>query len=204
MGISRWFYQPVCNSEAWLVSCYPVLSYLFYDSVPIISIGILLVCLGIIIWTSLRRIKLRLRLQAVYFLLVFVLGSGGLINAVFKEHWGRPRPIQTETLGGTQSYAPPGLLVAGSEGHSFPSGHSSVGFAFTALWFLWRHKHPRRARLALWASLLFGTLVGLTRIASGGHFLSDVIWSAWMMLFTAWAVYYPLLNMPRRESHYPD
>lgn len=94
---------------------------------------------------------------------------------------------------------PPGKLVLKSEGRSFPSGHSSVGFALLALWFIWRRERPDWALWGLGAGLLFGYAIGLARISVGAHYLSDVIWSGWMMAGVAWLVYYPIMQMPRRE-----
>ncbi len=199
MRLAGWFVQPECGGKGWWLDCHALLYALLYASVPYIS-GLLFVgCLTIIAVSTLRKRYFALRLQAVYVLLVFVLGSGLLVNAVFKDHWGRPRPSQVVELGGAQAYAPPLQYVANSEGRSFPSGHSSVGFGFIAFWFLWRRRHPQRAKRALWGSLAFGSLIGLARMAAGGHFLSDVLWSCVMMIFAAWVLYYPLLNMPQRE-----
>ena len=42
--------------------------------------------------------------------------------------------------------------------------------------------------------LLFGSLMGLSRIVQGGHYLSDVIWSLAIVYFTAWVVHALLLS----------
>ncbi|QLQ32405.1 MAG: phosphatase PAP2 family protein [Candidatus Thiothrix singaporensis] len=129
-------------------------------------------------------------------------GPGLLVNSLFKDHWGRPRPLQVEQLGGQEHYAPPGYFVANGHGRSFPSGHSSVGFAFIAFWFLLRRHKPTLAKMALLLSLLFGCTIGLTRMAAGGHFLSDVMWSGWVVLFASWLLYYPIMRIPEREAAY--
>ncbi len=183
----------------WLLDDFPLWKWAFYDCVPWLAGLVIVGCVAIIAWTSWRRVYARLRLQAIYVLAVFLLGPGLLVNAVFKDHWGRARPVQVEQLGGTEAYTPPLYFVADGNGRSFPSGHSSVGFAFIAFWFLWRKRHPHAARIALISTLVFGCLVGVTRMAAGGHFLSDVMWSAWMVSFAAWFLYYYGLNMPRRE-----
>ena len=47
---------------------------------------------------------------------------------------------------------------------------------------------PRRPswvhRLALGGALTYGSLIGLTRIVQGAHFVSDVLWSGGLMCFT--------------------
>jgi membrane-associated PAP2 superfamily phosphatase len=131
---------------------------------------------------------------------VFLLGPGLLVNVVFKDHWGRPRPVQVTELGGQEQYVPPGYFVVNGNGRSFPSGHSSIGFAFVAFWFLWRERKPAWARMALAFSVALGAAIGVTRMAAGGHFLSDVMWSAWVVLFTAWLLYYPLMRIAERDQ----
>lgn len=184
--IAAWFYQPSCSPEGWWVDCQRWLHYLFYESVPWLSIFILGGSLAVMAWTYWQRQVAPLRIKVGYFLLVFVLGAGVLVNGVFKEHWGRPRPADTVYFGNEQPYVPPGLYASAYDGRSFPSGHSAMGFGFVALWFLWRERYPRLARCALCGSMTLGCLIGLTRMAAGGHYLSDVMWSGFIMLLTAY------------------
>lgn len=175
--------------EHWLLDYFPLWKTVFYDGVPFIVMAVLLGSILTILISSLRR-QYPLRLAAMYVLLVFLLGPGLLVNAVFKDHWGRPRPVQVVELGGQERYVPPGYFVANGKGRSFPSGHSAVGFAFVAFWFLWRERKPQWAKGALWGALLLGIAIGITRMAAGGHFLSDILWSAWLTLFVAWLLYH--------------
>lgn len=198
--ISNFFYQPSCSPQTWVLDCHPLYRALFYSSIPYVSALILLVGVVVVFWRPQTLAYKRMRLRMAYFVIVFILGSGLVVNALFKDHWGRPRPVQTQDFGGIAIYVPPGKLVLNSEGRSFPSGHSSVGFAFLALWFIWRRERPDWARWGLGFGLLFGYAIGLARMSVGAHYVSDVIGSAWMMAGVAWLVYYPLMNMPRREK----
>lgn len=197
--ISNFFYHPSCSPQAWVLDCHPLYRALFYSSIPYASALILLVGVVVVFWRPQALAYKRMRLRMAYFVMVFILGSGLVVNAIFKDHWGRPRPVQTQDFGGEATYVPPGKLVLKSEGRSFPSGHSSVGFALLALWFIWRRERPDWALWGLGAGLLFGYAIGLARISVGAHYLSDVIWSGWMMAGVAWLVYYPIMQMPRRE-----
>ncbi|MDQ5769667.1 phosphatase PAP2 family protein [Thiothrix subterranea] len=190
--------QSFRRADHWLLDYFPLWKILFYDGVKIIAMVVLFGSLLAILIGSLRQ-QYRLRLAAIYVLLVFLLGPGLLVNTVFKDHWGRPRPVQVAELGGQERYVPPGYFVVNGEGRSFPSGHSSIGFAFVAFWFLWRERKPQWARLALAFSVTLGAVIGVTRMAAGGHFLSDVMWSAWVVLFAAWLLYYPLMRMAERD-----
>jgi hypothetical protein len=42
-----------------------------------------------------------MRMYGLFILLSVILGPGLLVNLVFKDHWGRPRPRQVVALGGT-------------------------------------------------------------------------------------------------------
>lgn len=199
--IARFFYDPATGeAKHWLLDDFPLWKLLFYDGVTVVATGVLVGTLLVLIGSTLLRRWRLLRLYALYVLLVFILGPGLLVNSLFKDHWGRPRPLQVEQLGGQEHYAPPGYFVANGHGRSFPSGHSSVGFAFIAFWFLLRRHKPALAKMALLLSLLFGCTIGLTRMAAGGHFLSDVMWSGWVVLFASWLLYYPIMRMPEREA----
>lgn len=183
LTIAAWFKR----GTGWLLDAYPLWKALLYDGVAYLVVAVVLGCLLALVLGSLDG-QQWLRRQAAYVLLVFVLGPGLLVNAVFKDHWGRARPVQVVELGGSEAYTPPAQFVPDGKGRSFPSGHSSVGFAFIAFWFLWRRSKPQWARFALWFSILLGSAIGLTRMAAGGHFLSDVMWSAWIVLGVAWGL----------------
>ena len=65
-------------------------------------------------------------------------------------------------------------------GHCFPSGHAVAGFAFIALYFVWRHNAPAKARRWLLYALSTGLAYGTAQVLRGAHFVSHVAWSAWL------------------------
>jgi hypothetical protein len=146
-----------------------------------------------------RRFR-RIRLVAVFITAAAVLGPGLIVNGVFKDNWGRPRPNQIAELGGTGVYLPPLRRGEPGKGKSFPSGHASVGYMLGAFFLVWLRRRPALAWSALAGSVFLGTLIGVGRMAAGDHFLSDVIW-AWVIAFgIAWLLYYPVLRVPWRED----
>ena len=112
---------------------------------------------------------------AAFVVAALALGPGLVINTLLKDNWGRPRPSTIVEFFGTNHYVPP-LLPSDQcpENCSFPSGHAALGFWLVAFAFV---APPRWRRPAVLAALAFGGFVGAVRIAQGGHFLSDVVFS---------------------------
>lgn len=138
------------------------------------------------------------RKPCLYLLLTFAIGSGLIIHAVLKDHWGRPRPRQVIEFGGLQPYRPyykPNIGNQPEPSKSFTSGHASLGYYFFALALLGGIYH---SLFLYWLGLSLawglGILLSMTRIAQGGHFLSDTLASALIMWLTAWVLAYFLFR----------
>ena len=130
------------------------------------------------------------RVAALFVVVLLALGPGLIVNTVFKDHWGRPRPADIVQFGGTETYRSFWHPGPPERGRSFPSGHAAVGFFLMAPFFVLRRRAPGWARRALAAGILYGSLMGLGRMIQGGHFLTDVIWSGCMVYFTGLFLYY--------------
>lgn len=145
------------------------------------------VACGVVVawWRGARR-------QAAYVALVLALGSGLLVNAILKDHWGRPRPRDTVGLGGDQAYRQP--WQPGGEGRSFPSGHVTVPALAIALWLLWRRNRPWLAGWTLVGGLALCIWIGAARVLSGAHWLSDLVWALAVMAALAALLYRPLIG----------
>lgn len=129
------------------------------------------------------------RSLTVFCFLLLALGPGLLVNAVFKDNWGRPRPRETVAFGGDQQYQAP-LVISEAGGKSFPCGHCSVGFALCVFAF-WNQRRPGRKNLVVagWVAAAFaGVYLGAARVAVGGHYLSDVLAAGITVFAVAWAL----------------
>jgi lipid A 4'-phosphatase len=171
-------------------------SWLFLLACAVASIGFLMIA-----FTS-RRPPLQTGFAAwLYLVLCLGIGPGLVANLLFKDQWGRPRPIQVVEFGGPKPFTP-ALTRSDRCGHncSFVSGEASsyfaIGFAIALL-----ADVARRRRIFL-ATLALGSLVGLIRIGAGGHFLSDVFFAAIFMAFVARALYWLLFE--RFEAFFAD
>ncbi|QEM67343.1 phosphatase PAP2 family protein [Geobacter sp. FeAm09] len=136
------------------------------------------------------------RRRGAFLVLLLALGPGVLVNAVFKDHWGRPRPCEIVQFGGSRQFLHPWQPGIDGQGRSFPSGHSAAAFYLTAPFFVYRRTRPALAAGWLAGGLGFGLLMSYARIAQGGHFLSDTLWSWGMIYLTALAL--SALLLPRR------
>ena len=173
---------------------------LLYQAASVLSTLVLVAGLAVLLGGTLLPMFRGLRRYALFVVAVFILGPGLVVNSVFKEHWGRPRPYQVMEFGGASAYLPPLMKGEDKEGKSFPSGHSSVGFSLVVFALIWLRRRPRLAAGAFVLALAAGGGFGLARMAVGDHFLSDVLWSAVMIYAVALVLYYGILDIPGRED----
>ena len=147
-----------------------------------------LLALGLLIWARLRAPVLALPARLwVFVLLLYVIGPGIVVNGLLKAHWGRARPINVADFGGTAQFTPAWQITDQCAANcSFVSGEGagtmamviSVGLILS----LMRDRLSQTAqRLGQGALLIALGFVGWQRVASGGHFLSDVLLS-WLLI----------------------
>lgn len=113
--------------------------------------------------------------KSLAWLLVLILGIGIVVHEVLKNQVGKPRPNQIEQMGGTAPFVPALQLSKHcSKNCSFVSGHAAIGFALMAFG-MWAAPGWRRRWWLV--GLLAGSSIGFVRMAQGGHFMSDVLFS---------------------------
>ncbi|WP_425362650.1 phosphatase PAP2 family protein [Candidatus Tisiphia endosymbiont of Hybos culiciformis] len=115
-----------------------------------------------------------------YIILSTAIGPGLLVNHIFKENFGRARPVQIKDFNGTKNFTR-AFSVSNECVHncSFSSGHAAMGYSLTSLAYIVPFIYFSRIYSI---SLIFGSLIGLSRILMGGHFLSDVLASCFVVL----------------------
>ena len=112
----------------------------------------------------------------VFILLTFAAGT--LLNQILKRIFERPRPEIVDQL----------------TSYSFPSGHSMAGvlYLFTLAYiFSEIAKEKKKIQIVWIAAVLLACLIGLSRIAEGRHFATDVLagWSmgySWFIVCVVW------------------
>ena len=109
----------------------------------------------------------------IFLIATMAIGPGLIVNLGFKDHWHRPRPVQTQDFNGPNPFVPWYNDNGGCKMNcSFVSGEASTGFWMAApasvLPLPWRGP-------AIVAAFAFGFGASLLRLAFGGHYLSDVL-----------------------------
>lgn len=144
------------------------LSVLGHTALKWLAVGFWLFCLA-------RRGALRR--GALYMALIAV-----AVN-LLKHYSPYSCPWDLPQFGGTEPHA----------GRCLPAAHPLTGFALFGLYpALWATK-PRAARYALVAGAVVGAAAGAVQVARGAHFVSHVLWTAWI----AWALTLLLASVRR-------
>jgi lipid A 4'-phosphatase len=159
-----------------------------YGNIPAILLsaaGLVILVLGFF-----RQQLLPYRKISLFLVIFMILGPGLLVNTVFKEHWGRPRPADIVNFGGTETFRQIWEKGQPEQGKSFPSGHAAVGFFLFSPFFFLRKTSRSSAFLFLGLGIFYGTFMGAGRMIQGGHFLSDVLWSGVFTYLTGLILYY--------------
>jgi membrane-associated PAP2 superfamily phosphatase len=190
LTIARWFFddarQVVPLTEQWL------LKTLLHDAARTASAVAALTLLGLTVasWATRQPRAVGAHRDALLFTSIATLVAAAIVGAL-KHFSSHACPWDLEVFGGSAAYHP--LLgvhartpdVAGC----FPAAHPLSGYAWLAVGFALYPTARRRAWQSWALALFFGTLFGAVQIARGAHFLSHVLWSAWIV----WGVNLALL-----------
>jgi len=181
LSLQRLFWSP---TDGWWLGKDPLIQFLYhYGTWPAVLVGVAAAA----IWAAslVTGRWQRARPLSLFLALVLIIGPGVLVNAIFKSHFGRSRPVQAIEFGGNQPFRPLGE-TGPKQGTSFPSGHASTGFYWLALFvYFWK-----RRRAWAWGfgalGIGHGLLMGFGRMAQGSHWASDVLWAGGFVYLTAW------------------
>tara|TARA_B100001123_G_scaffold395407_1_gene476956 strand:+ start:472 stop:1164 length:693 start_codon:yes stop_codon:yes gene_type:complete len=133
--------------------------------------------------------------------LSFALGPGLLVNGLLKNMIGRARPKQIEGLGGDKIFSAAFELAEQCETNcAFVSG--DVAFVATTLSLVLLLPISRQpTALSFWFALTVVT--GLYRMATGAHFLSDVVLAVLFSTLLTLALYRLCLVSPNQQQTAP-
>jgi lipid A 4'-phosphatase len=196
MLISDYFYTP---EEGFLLRD-SLLVIFFYDSIGwAVKLGIMCFIAYPIIYWRIKVSRKYCRTVLALFLTLSI-GPGIIVNSIFKDHFGRPRPVQTIEFGG--KYEHKEILESnwGNPGKSFPSGHASVPLAFLILVFS-AYRRGKTTTATVLATVIAAWYIGVSyaRVAAGGHHFSDVTWAGYVTFICAWLSYL-YIEQPSKQN----
>ena len=191
LTIARWFFDdarrifPLTNE--WL------LKTLLHDAARTTSAVAALALLGVTLtsWVISQPRSVRAHREVLLFASIATLVAAASVGAL-KHFSSHACPWNLAIFGGSAVYHP--LLGADvgapGGGGCFPAAHPLAGYAWLAVGFALYPSAHRRAWQSWALAFGLGTLFGAVQIARGAHFLSHVLWSAWVV----WAVNVALLS----------
>lgn len=183
--------NPYYNSvQGWFLAKVPFWDFLYRYGI-FLGYFMVIIALAIVSVSYWKKSVVKWRKASYFMLFVMVLGPGVLVNATFKDHWGRPRPREVKQFDGTETHIKPWVKGEG-KGKSFPCGHASMGFLISIPFLFLRKRYKTWAWVFFIFGTLYGLLIGYARMIAGGHFASDVLWSAGMVWFAGIVGYYLL------------
>lgn len=159
---------------------------------------------AIMLWISLARgavAQTQWRLWA-FVTALYVVGPGLLVNGLLKQSWGRARPAMVEAFGGDKLFTPPFEIADQCANNcSFVSGEAASAAVMVIVLAVCFVPHLTGLRRSLGYAALAAVFVvasGL-RVASGRHFLSDVVFAGLFMLILA-RVFYRMFAVGAQSS----
>ena len=194
--VTRYFFDPL--NQEFPANSLPWVKWV-YDDTPVINqwLGLLMLSALLLQWIRPGWPGLRARRSMCAWLLVVCIGLGFMVDWVLKDHFGRPHPYQTHVFTGDQDFVPAFHYRPLCEVNcSFVSGHAAGGFVWMA-WGMWGWRRRRQAWLL--AGVAAGSFIGAARVMQGGHFLSDVVFSGWVIWLSMQAIRAVWLRLRRRR-----
>jgi membrane-associated PAP2 superfamily phosphatase len=192
------FYTPGHELGNWAVG-HQLPWSLLYDSGDVPAFLLVLMSLGVLGATALKRAPRSWRRPSAVVLLTVVLGPGILVNGLLKPYWGRPRPHETMALGGQLEYRPIWRPGTPQRGCSFTCGHCALAFSVSSV-ASWVTVHPTARAAVVLGGVAYGGLMGAARIVQGGHFPTDVLWSGVLVLLILTTLHYHVLRIPETRG----
>lgn len=194
LAVAAWFYDPQTGKFPALASSW--MPGVRHGAMAVVWAAVIAAAGSLILRLILPRWRQAFPARAaVLFLVAALLVPGVLSNLVFKNNWARPRPIDVTEFRGEEHFVPWWDPRGDCPSNcSFFSGEASAAFWTYAPAAL---APPQWRPLAYGAATVFGLVIGLMRMAFGGHFLSDVIAAGVVAFLVVWFAHGYLYRWPR-------
>lgn len=179
---------------SWFIAYMPI-RYVFEDhstgmaqgipqfwAIAAVVIGFVIFIAALLIQNKVSDGKLREMKKAGILFILLVVGEMILVNVV-KIVWGRPRMRILESFEGFRKWYVIEGPAPDNNFKSFPSGHTANGFAAIGFTVLFAYIANINKKAVMAFALVWGSLVALSRVVLGAHFLSDVITGGYITIF---------------------
>lgn len=170
--------------------------------VPYIICAVILIGLLVLVYLVLRNYKNKTVLVLFGLALISTVAGGSVVTLLFKKIFARPRMRLLESESSIEfhrwfqsakdireAYIAKG--IAKSEFKSFPSGHALGSSCMSLIWVTccFNKKYEGKEVLFFLIGLGFALVTSFSRLICGAHFLSDVVVSIMINLFTQFVCY---------------
>lgn len=196
------FYHPGGANDGWIHAReFPWKVLYDYGEYP----GVVLLVGAMIFYIAawIGRAPKRFARPCLVVILTIALGPGLFVNGILKDYWGRPRPAEVTNFGGNKEFRPAWKPGGPGEGRSFTCGHCAMAFSLASATAFYPY-HPVLAGGALVGGITYGVMMGMARMAQGGHFPTDVLWSGVLVLMVIALLYYVVFRIPETAGKPPD
>ena len=170
-----------------------------YVATPWLGRTFFVVCCLVFLFLTMRSQaqKPGLQRRLLAWVLMAIVGLGLVVDWGLKNNVGRPRPEQLQVFGADKPFVPAFQWSTHCDVNcSFVSGHAASGFSLIA-WGMWAGWQRRQKFLLM--GMAAGAAIGAVRVAQGGHFFSDVVFSGWAVWLTYLLIRYIWLVLRLRR-----
>jgi membrane-associated PAP2 superfamily phosphatase len=192
LAIARWFFDDAQRNFP--LKDYWLLKSVLHDAARTTSAcgALVLLALTFTSWVATQPSFLRAHRLELLFASLACLIAAASVGAL-KHLSAHACPWDLAMFGGSATYHPP--LVAGAAAETvqgcLPAAHPLTGYAWLGLGFSVYPLARRAARRVWFVAFTLGSLFGVVQILRGAHFLSHVLWSAWVV----WVVNVALVSV---------
>ena len=176
------------DGKSFVLNGTPFEKFFYYSVKPVILTFVVSTLLIFIYNFFMKKNILGINAKVVLYVFLFLsIAPGLIVNFTLKENWGRARPAQIIHFGGDKEFTP-AFVISDQNGFSFSSGHTAAAFSLVGFALLAR----KRRRFWIYLTIVYGILVSIARMAAGGHFLSDVL-TSFFIVWIATHIFYKLI-----------
>jgi len=166
--------------------------------IVMIVMAILLFVITLLVINKVGAKQLR-NYRSIAFVLILVSFGAVIFVNILKIIWARPRMRSIDTIDQFKYWYQINGPTFDNELKSFPSGHTAN--AFVMIVYSMFIKNPKYKRYFVTFAITWGSLVALSRVILGAHFLSDVVIGGFITILLFYILETRLMKKKDHQSH---